>query len=108
MILTKDAKTVLFTLYKEYVNRKKSGTSKLKAKNFDSANSIQENFFPKMLLEDVEDSLRELERNDFLNNFYADNTIYFCSLSDSAIALMESQTKETLLNIADFIAKFIP
>lgn len=108
MVLTKDAKTVLFTLYKEYEKRKKSGTSKSKAKNFDSAKSIQENFFPKMLLEDVEDSLRELERNDFLDNFYADNTIYFCSLSDSAIAVMESQTKETLLNIADFIAKFIP
>ncbi len=108
MTLTKDAKTILFTLYKEYEKRKKSGTSKSKAKNFDSAKSIQENFFPKMLLEDVEDSLRELGRNGFLDNHYADNTVYFCSLSDSAIATMESQTKETLLNIADFISKFIP
>lgn len=108
MVLTKDAKTVLFTLYKEYERRRKHGSSKSKAKNFDSAKSIQENFFPKMLLEDVEDSLRELGRNDFLDNFYADNTIYFCSLSDFAISTMESQAKETLLNIADFITKFIP
>lgn len=47
MVLTKDAKTVLFTLYKEYEKRKKNGTSKSKAKNFDSAKSIQENFFQK-------------------------------------------------------------
>lgn len=108
MSLTKDAKTVLYTLYKEYEKRRKHGSSKSEAKSFDSAESIQKDFFPNMLLEDLEDSLRELGHNDFLNNTYADNTVYVCLLSDLAIATMESQAKENLLSIADFISKFIP
>ena len=52
--------------------------------------------------------LRELGRNGFLDNSYADDTIYDCSLSDVAIVKMENQKKETLLTVADFISKFIP
>lgn len=65
-------------------------------------------FFPDLLLEDVEDSLRELGRNNFLNNLYADDTVYTCRLSDFAIATMENLPKETFNSITDFIAKFIP
>ena len=64
--------------------------------------------FPDWSLEDVEDVLRELGRNGFLDNSYADDTIYDCSLSDVAIVKMENQKKETLLTVADFISKFIP
>lgn len=108
MRLTKDAKTILYTLYKEYEKRRKHGTSKAESRSFDSAQSIQKDFFPDMLLEDLEDSLRELGRNDFLDNLYADGTVYHCALSDFGISTMESQKKETLLSIADFISKFIP
>lgn len=107
-MLSKDAKTVLYTLYNEYLTRRKHGSSKSRAKNFVSAASIQENFFPSWLLEDVEETLRELGRNKFLNNLYADDTVYHCELSDSAIVVMENQKKETLLSIADFVSKFIP
>ena len=65
-------------------------------------------FFPDWSLEDIEDVLRELGRNNFLNNLYADDTVYDCELSNSAIVKMESQKKETLLSVADFISKFIP
>lgn len=108
MTLTKDAKTLLYSLYKEYSDRRKHGFSKIDSKKFGSANSIQESFFPEIPLPDIEDSLRELDRNDFLVNFYADDTIYDCVLSDYAIATLEDLPKETLLSIADFISKFIP
>ncbi len=108
MQLTKDAKSVLYILYKEYENRRKHNVSKSQAKSFDSAQSIQETFFPNSSLENIEDVLRELEKNNFLENFYADGTIYYCSLSDFAITTMNSQRKENLLSIADFISKFIP
>lgn len=108
MTLTKDAKTLLFSLYKEYSDRRKHGFSKSDSKNFDSAESIQESYFPEIPLPDIEDSLRELDRNDFLVNFYADDTIYNCELSDYAIATLEDLPKDTLLSIADFISKFIP
>ena len=87
---------------------RKRGLSKEDAKNFISASSIHENFFPSWSLSDVEETLRELGRNDFLNNLCASDTVYYCSLSDLAIVTMENQKKETLLNVADFISKFIP
>lgn len=108
MLLSQDAKSVLYTLYKEYRDRRNHGFSKSFSKNFHSAEYIHENFFPNLLLEDIEDCLRELGQNHFLNNLYADNTIYHCALTDYAIATMDSLPKEALLSIADFISKFIP
>lgn len=107
-MLTSDAKTMMFELYKEYKNRRSVGIPKADAKNFISATSVMENFFPSWCLSDVEDTMRELGRNGYLNNLYADNTIYCCSLSDDAIAKLENQPKETFLSVADFISKFIP
>ncbi|MGN0405302.1 MAG: hypothetical protein ACI4F1_08780 [Bariatricus sp.] len=108
MTLTKDSKKTLYILYKEYCDRRKHGFSKSNSKNFVSAEFIHENFFPDSLLEDVEDSLRELGRCGYLDNTYADDTVYICHLSDYAIATLEELPKETLLSIADFISKFIP
>ena len=107
-MLSKDAKTILYILYKEYLSRRKQEISKSKAKNFDSAQYIHSTFFSDWSLEDTEDNLRELGQNKFLNNYYADQTIYHCELSDFAIVTMENQKKEILLSIADFISKFIP
>lgn len=108
MTLTKDAKTMLYKLYKEYSDRRKHGFNKSDSKDFNNAEEIQKNFFPNLLLEDVEDSLRELGRNGFLNNLYADDTVYNCRLSDYAITTMENLPKETFNSNTDFIAKFIP
>lgn len=107
-MLTKEAKTVLYHMYKEYLVRRDSQIPRSRAKEFGSAESIHASLFPDWSLEDIEDVLRELGRNNFLNNLYADDTVYDCELSNSAIVKMESQKKETLLSVADFISKFIP
>lgn len=106
--LTKDAKRLLFILYKEYLNRRNNKLPKNRATDFVSAESVQSTFMPDELLKDVEDYMRELGRNNFLDNFYADGTIYSCYLSDFAIHTMEKLPKDTLLSIADFISKFKP
>lgn len=108
MNLTKESKKILYVLYKEYEKRRKSGQSRSASRFFSSASDIQNNFFPSIPLIDIEDSLRELGRSGFLNNFYADNTIYICNLSDHAITTMEELPKDRLISITDFIAKFIP
>ena len=107
-MLTNDAKKLLFGLYKEYVSRRSVGSPRCNAKNFRSAQSIQENFFPEWSIADMEYTLRELSRNGYVNNFYADNTIYDCQLCDEAISELENLPKELFLNVSDFISKFIP
>lgn len=107
-MLTKEAKTVLYHMYKEYLVRRDNQVPRSRAKEFGSAKTIHTLLFPDWFLEDIEDVLRELGRNGFLNNCYADNTIYDCSISDYAIVKMETQKKETFFTVADFISKFIP
>lgn len=107
-MLTKDSKTILYYLYKEYLARRKNNVSKIDAKSFGSASMIRDSMFPDWILEDVEESLRELGRNGFLNNLYADNTVCECLLTDSAIFTMENQKKNIFLSVADFVSKFIP
>lgn len=107
-MLTKDAKTMLYELYQEYKIRRQNHLSKSDSRCFEDAKSIHENFFSDWLLEDVEDVMRELGRNNFLNNSCASDTIYDCELTDYAICVMENQKKEAFLTVMDFISKFIP
>ncbi len=108
MQLTKDAKSILFTLYKEYVDRRKHGFSRTFSKNFESSKSVHEKYFPNLIFEDVDGTLWELSDNNFIDGFSADGYMYTCCLSDYAISTLESQPKEIFLSIAEFISKFIP
>ena len=108
MQLTKDAKSILYTLYKEYVDRRKHGFPKSFSKNFDSSKFVHENYFSDLAFEDVDESLWELSDNNFIDGFSADGYMYTCCLSDYAISTLESQPKEIFLSIAEFISKFIP
>lgn len=87
--------------------KRKCGISKRESVQFGSAQDILNDLFPKMLLEDLEDSLKELGRNGFLNNFYADNTVYNCTLTDYAIVTIEKLPKDDLKTISKFISAFI-
>ena len=108
MPLTNNSKKLLYILYHEYINRPNHNVQAKRAVHFDNAKSVHENFMPDEQLEDVESYMIELENNSFLDNFYADGTIYYCDLTDFAICKMEELPKNTLLSIADFISKFIP
>ena len=106
--MTKDAKTLLYHMYKEYLIRRENHVSKSKAKDFDCAETIHETLFSDWCLEDVTETLRELDQLGFVNNFYADNTVYYCELTNNAISVMENQKKENILNVLNFISNFIP
>ena len=94
-MLTKYDKKILYGLYSEYLSRRKAGLSISNSSNFSSGKSIHENFFPDHLYEDVDYSLRNLGKSGYLKNMYADNEVYYCVLSNDAIAYMESLPKET-------------
>lgn len=107
-MLTSEAKSMIFILYKEYKARRIHKVPKRDAKFFKDAESVHQTFFSDWAFVDVEETMRELGRNCYLDNFYADDTIWCCSLSDFAIATLEAQPKETFLSVADFVSKFIP
>lgn len=100
--MTNDANKVLYILYREYADRVKHGFKRSSSKSFGGSCDIQKNFFPEMHLEDLDDVLRELSRNGFVDNFYADNTVYLCSLSDKSIATIESLPKNALKSFVQF------
>ena len=107
-MLTKHDKKILYGLYSAYLHRRNSGMSISAASNFSSGKSIHENFFSDLLYEDVDHSLRMLGKCKYLNNMYADDEVYHCSLSNDAMAYMENLPKEIFLSVADFVSKFIP
>ena len=106
--LSKDAATLLHTLYSQFRSDRKSGKSKSEARMFGSAKFIQSKLIPKMLLADVEDAMRELDKVGYLNNDYGSDTITVCELTDDAIVDCEKAIGDKALSITDFISKFIP
>lgn len=108
MELTKDSEKLICVLYKAYLEKRKSGLPKSKAKSFGSSHAIHETFFPDLMFEDVDDTCRELSRAKLLNCFWADNIAFNVSISDQGIIYMENRFKDNILSVADFISKFIP
>lgn len=107
-MLTKDSKTVLYNLYKEYRVNRSNGLSRSDSKDIGSSEQVQKSLFPDWSVSDVDDCMCELSRNGYLHTHHASDLIYESELTDEAIVVMENQKKETLLNIANFLAQFIP
>ena len=106
MTLSKDAKKVLYRLYKEYLDRHNHGFSQSDSVKFGSSEEIRNSLFPELLFDDVDCFLRELRDNDFLEGLLADGMVYKCELSNYAIATMEALPFDALASIADFVLKF--
>ena len=66
--ISKDAATVLRALYSQYQSRRKVGQSKREALFFNSVQNIHDDLCPEMLIADVDEAMRELDRVGYLNN----------------------------------------
>lgn len=73
MELTKDSEKLICLIYKDYLEKRKSGLSKSKANEFGSSHDIHERLCPNWIFEDVDDTCRELHRAGLLTCFWADN-----------------------------------
>ena len=98
--LTKDSRKVLVLLYKEYLEKVKSGCSKSQSREFNENNL---DFITKIHPDDVEDCLEELNKDNLID---MDISGEF-KLTDIAIAKMENRFKNNLIDVASFIAQFI-
>lgn len=107
-ILTKDSEKLLCVIYKNYLEKRKSGISKSDANYYESSHVIHEKLLPKWSFSDVDDTCRELSRSGMINCSWGNNIAIGIKISDQAIYYMENRFKNGLSEIVDFIAKLLP
>ena len=100
--LSKDAYKTLCLIYKEYLSRRKNNISKSSSSMFQYTNF--ETLFPDVNQEDFMSDLSELKRHNFVK-LYIDGSFI---LNSEAVVYMENGFKNGLIEVVDFISKFIP
>lgn len=100
--LSKDAYKTLCLIYKEYLSRRKNNISKSSSSMFQSTNF--ETLFPDVNQEDFMSDLSELKKHNFVK-LYIDGSFI---LNSEAVVYMENRFKNGLIEVVDFISKFIP
>lgn len=108
MELSKDAQKLIHLMYKNYLEKRHSGLPKSDATVFGSSQDIHDNLLPDWIIEDINETCRELDSADMLDCFYADGDVYYSHLSDSCIVYMENRFKKGMKDLLSFIAQFIP
>ena len=101
--LTKDADKMLCIIYKMYLEKTKDGMSKT------AANAFEEDFyrFDKLLSkwhpDDITTTFLELGQKGYLKIYISGNF----EITNQAIIYMENRFKNGLLDLVDFVTKFI-
>ncbi|MBE5966976.1 MAG: hypothetical protein E7255_08425 [Lachnospiraceae bacterium] len=102
--LSRDADKMICCLYKEFLSRRKSGLPKQTARRFSDEYYKSDSILSKWLPDDVDDTILELGQKNYLHVYIGGEY----ELEDSAIVYMEKRFKNGLIEITDFITKFIP
>ncbi len=58
-----------------------------------------------MLIDDIDEAMRELDRVGYLNNDYGDMTILQCCLTNAAIVDCENAVSDKAISVIDFLSK---
>ncbi len=104
MDLTKDADRMICCIYKSFLQQRKNGTSKAAARKFEETYFSANEDFSSWAKEDLQETLLELGRVGLVKIYIGGNF----DLTDVGIVYMESRFKNGLVEITDFIAKFLP
>ena len=107
MELSSDATKLITMLYKDYLEKRKSGIAKSQAIAFGSSHDIHERLCPDWIFEDVDDTCRELSLANLLDCFWADSIAYDVNLSQNGITFMENKFKGNLVAVTKFLADLI-
>ena len=104
MELTRDADKMICVIYKAFLQKRKDGHSKSEARRFDESRLKEFPAFNSWQMQDISDTIRELHSKGLVKKFVTGDF----ELSDSSIVYMENRFKNGLLEVTDFISKFIP
>lgn len=99
--LTKDAEKMLAQIYKTYLERRKDGVQKSKAKDFTVLESWPPEYAEEWCSADANETMNELRRVGFIKRGL-DRKFVLC---DEAIVYMEGRFKRGLSDVTDFLSK---
>ncbi len=102
--LTNDADKVICYIYKDFLQSRKNGLSKAEARRFPANYHKQHKSLSKWSDSDFSDTILELGQKDLIT-IYLGGTF---ELTNDGIIYMENRFKNGLIEITDFITKFIP
>ena len=102
--LTKDADKFLCIIYKDFLQRRKSGLSKSEAKEFDEDYHLTNSDFYQWHQDDIDESKMELGQKGLVH-IWMGGSFY---IEDNGIIYMESRFKNGLKEMIDIVSKFIP
>lgn len=103
--LTNEAKFLLSSMYKIYLEKRQSGISREQALYFGYIEDIKTLILPNYLLDDVTHICFELLKYEFISGLKCDNSIEDIHLSLVAVAILETTFQDKINNVLDFLAK---
>ena len=104
MKLTKDADLLACCVYKEYLARRKQGVDKRRANTFKSDFRTSPEQISSWSASDYSYTVAELSRAGLVKMYFDGMFV----ITDDFVIYMENRFKNNLVEITDFISKFIP
>lgn len=104
MELTKDADKMICCIYKTYLQRRKDGTPKPSARQFEENYFSTDKILSSWHNDDLDDTLLEIARAGLIKIDICGNF----DLTDKGIIYMENRFINGIKEVSDFISKFIP
>ena len=102
--LTKDADKLACSMYKAYLEKRKNGMNKINARHFEPAEIQSYKLCSSWDLADIKATVSELKKAKLGDMYY--NGGFFAN--ERFIIYMENRFKNGLMEVIDFISKFIP
>lgn len=103
--LTKDSDVLICLMYKSYIDKRKSGIPKSKAKHFQSSKEIHTTLTPKWIFEDTDETCKELNRAGLIDIMEADGICYQVTLNDQGIIYMENRFENNANRVLNYISQ---
>ena len=103
--LTNDAKFLVSAFYKKYIDARTQGKTKHESVLLGHLDSIHSEIMPEWQKDDVRYTIMELDRQGFVVASPASNTIIRVVLTTQAIATLETNFKDKIDTVLDYMAK---
>ena len=94
--LTNDAKFLIASMYKEYLDRRMAGMEKRQARSFDGVAEINSKIMPQWNEADVLDTCLELRDKGLITGSPANMTLVYINMTTDSVAALEVSFKDKL------------